>query len=41
MNEIHYTIIIMVAVVSFVSCSLIAVAIYLIDKNANRRDKKN
>jgi hypothetical protein len=35
----HLSIIVWVAVVSFVGCALIAIAIYLIDKNANRHDK--
>jgi len=41
MPNINYSIIIMVAVVGFVSSALIAVAVYLIDKNADRRDKHN
>lgn len=39
MHQVEYTIIIMVAVVGFVSSALIALAVYLIDKNADRRDK--
>jgi uncharacterized membrane protein YsdA (DUF1294 family) len=35
----HLSIIVWVAVVSFVGCALIAIAVYLIDKNANRHDK--
>ena len=39
--HINYTIIVMVAVVAFVFSGLLAIAVYLIDKNANRRDKHN
>lgn len=39
--HVNFTIIIMVAVVSFVTSALLALAIYRIDKNASRRDKKN
>ena len=41
MPQYHYTIIVMVAVVSFVCSGLLAVAIYFIDRNANRHDKKD
>jgi len=41
MHPINWTIIIMVAVISFVSSALVGVAVYWIDKNANRHDKKH
>jgi hypothetical protein len=41
MPQYHYSIIVMVAVVAFVFSALLAVAIYCIDKNANRHDKKD
>jgi hypothetical protein len=41
MHGVNWNIIIMVAVVSFVGSALIGAAVYLIDKNANRRDKHN
>jgi len=37
----HYNIIVWVAVVTFAFSALMAVAVYLIDKNANRHDKRD
>ena len=39
MQTVNWGIIFMVAIVSIVVSALIALAIYLIDKNANRHDK--
>jgi uncharacterized membrane protein YsdA (DUF1294 family) len=41
MNKVAYSIIIMVTVVGFAFSALLALAIYLIDKNADRHDKRN
>ena len=41
MNNISYSIIIMVTVVGVVGSALIALAVYLIDKNADRHDEHN
>jgi len=37
----NLSIIYMVAIVSIAGCAIIAVAIYLIDRNADRHDKKS
>ena len=34
----NYAIILMVTVVSFVTCALLAVLVFAVDKNADRRD---
>ena len=39
--NVNYNIIIMVTVVGVVFSALLALAIYLIDKNADRHDKRN
>jgi hypothetical protein len=40
-HGVNWSMMIMVAAVSFAGSALIAVAVYLIDKNANRHDKHN
>ena len=37
----NYTIIVMVGVVAITTSVLIAIAVYLIDRNADRHDKKS
>ena len=37
----NYTIILMVSVVAFVTCAVLAVVVYMVDKNADRRDTRN
>jgi uncharacterized membrane protein YsdA (DUF1294 family) len=40
MPNVHYNIIVWVALVGFVFSAVLALAVYLIDKNANRREKR-
>jgi hypothetical protein len=37
----NYSIILMVTVIAFVACAILAVIIKRIDKNADRRDSRN
>jgi uncharacterized membrane protein YsdA (DUF1294 family) len=36
-----YAIILMVTVIAFVACAILAVVVYRIDKNADRRESRN
>ena len=37
----NYTIILMVSVVAVVTCAILAIVVYMVDKNADRRDTRN
>jgi hypothetical protein len=37
----NYSIIWMVTIVAAVTCAVLAIAVYIVDKNADRRDTRN